>query len=236
MQRDESFGNTNVATGRRHGRWALFALAAFVLTVGCRSTKTDRIRYLEAENAKLSAKNSSLSDDLASEQSARYREAEAREKAEAESRAKDATIAALAERRRQMREELAATPGVSFDEQDNVITMSSDITFQPGQATLTPQAEKSLAEVARAVQQRQFKAIRILGHTDSDPIKRSGWESNEALSLARAESVRKMLANQGIQPTLMETKGLGASQPLESNKTAAGKAKNRRVEIVLIEP
>jgi flagellar motor protein MotB len=215
---------------------ALFALAALVLTVGCRSTKTDRIRYLEAENAKLSAKNSSLSDDLASEQSARYREAEAREKAEAESLAKDATIRALAERRRQMREDLASTPGVSYDENDNIITISSDITFKPGQATLTAQAEKTLAEVARAVQQRQFRAIRILGHTDSDPIKRSGWDSNEHLSLARAESVRKMLANQGIQPTLMETKGLGASKPIDSNKTAAGKARNRRVEIVLVEP
>lgn len=231
MTRDASFENNSWAN--RIGRMALLALAVLVLTVGCRSTKTDRIRYLEAENAKLEAKNSSLSDDVASEQAARYREAEAREKAEAESLAKDATIQALAERRRALADDLRDS-GVELV--DNVITMSSDITFQPGQATLTPQAEKSLAEIAHAVQKRQFKAIRIEGHTDSDPIKRSGWESNEALSLARAESVRKMLAKQGIERTLMQTVGHGASKPREPNKSAEGKARNRRVEIILIEP
>jgi len=232
MQRDASL--ETISRTNRVGRLALMALAGLVLTVGCRSTKTDRIRYLEAENAKLEAKNSSLSDDVASEQAARFREAEAREKAEAESLAKDATIQALAERRRGLAEDLKDTSGVEL--KDNVITMSSDITFQPGQATLTPQAEKALAEIAHAVQKRQFKAIRIEGHTDSDPIKRSGWESNQHLSLARAESVRKMLAQQGIQLSLMETVGHGATKPREPNKSAEGKARNRRVEIVLIEP
>jgi len=217
----------------RIGRASLLAVAALVLTVGCRSTKTDRIRYLEAENAKLAAENASLSDDVASEKSAKFREAEARERAEAESMQKDATILALAQRRGGIGDDLKDTRGL--DVEGNVIRMSSDITFQPGQATLTPQAEKTLAEIARAVQKREFMAIRIEGHTDSDPIKRSGWDSNEQLSLARAESVRKTLANQGIELSMMKTVGHGASKPRDSNKTAAGKAKNRRVEIVLIE-
>lgn len=232
MQTDGSFETYSWA--KRAGRLALAMFAVLVLTVGCRSTKIDRIRYLEAENAKLEAKNSSLSEDVASEQAARYREAEAREKAEAESLAKDATILALAKRRHDLAEELKDTGGMEL--KDNVITMSSDITFQPGQATLTPQAEKTLTEIAAALQKRQFKTIRIEGHTDSDPIKRSGWESNQHLSLARAESVRKMLANQGIQLSLMETVGRGDSIPRESNDSVEGKARNRRVEIILIEP
>ncbi|MHC4939843.1 MAG: OmpA/MotB family protein [Planctomycetota bacterium] len=216
----------------RIGRWTLIALAGLVFTVGCRSTKTDRIRYLEAENAKLSAENSSLSDDLAAEQAATYREAEAKEKAQAESHQKDATIAALAQRKGGIGE--IDSPGVETS--GDTIIISSDITFQPGQATLTARAEKALAEVARRVNEEQFASLRIVGHTDSDPIRRSGWKSNEELSLARAESVRKMLARKGIQLTLMETQGLGASVPRESNKTAAGKAKNRRVEIILVRP
>jgi len=218
----------------RFGRLTLIALAGLVLTVGCRSAKTDRIRYLEAENAKLSVENSSLSDDVASEQAAKYREAEAKEKAEAESLRKDATIDALARRRGSLDSEIGARKGVAVD--GNVITISSDITFQPGQATLTAQAEKTLADIASVVQKREFRSIRIEGHTDSDPIKRSGWKSNEQLSQARAESVRKMLGSRGIQLTLMETVGHGASKPLKSNKTSAGKATNRRVEIILIEP
>ena len=217
----------------RIGRLAVVMMTGLVLTVGCRSAKTDRIRDLEAENNKLSSANQGLQDSVATEQSAKFREAEAREKAEAELRTKDIALIGLA-RRNGGFDSVRDQPGVTVE--PNKITISSDITFRPGQATLTSQAEKTLAEVAKLVQSREFQAIRIEGHTDSDPIKKSGWESNEKLSLARAESVRKLLADHGINLTLISTVGRGASVPLVPNDTVEGKAQNRRVEIILVQP
>ncbi|MHC4931437.1 MAG: OmpA/MotB family protein, partial [Planctomycetota bacterium] len=80
-----------------------------------------------------------------------------------------------------------------------------------------------------------IRAVRVEGHTDSDPIRKSGWKSNEALSLARAEMVRKYLVDRGIEKSLLQVKGFGASEPVVPNKTDEGKARNRRVEIVVLE-
>ena len=71
----------------RYGRYAMVLGTGLVLTVGCRSAKTDRMRYLEAENAKVAAENKELSDGVAAERAAMLREEARREAAEAELRA-----------------------------------------------------------------------------------------------------------------------------------------------------
>jgi len=222
----------------RYGRLAVVLGAGMVLTVGCRSAQTDRIRYLEAENAKVSADNRELSDGVAAERSAKLKEEARRETAEAELRATRARYDILMKDRSDRMRELGRTPGVNVSttpDGSDQIMISSDITFRPGQATLTTGAEKTLAEVARVLKERPFRLIRIEGYTDSDPIRKSGWASNEALSLERAKMVRVALTKSGIPTGAIEVAGRGAENAIGDNKTAAGKAQNRRVVITVIE-
>jgi type VI secretion system protein ImpK len=75
--------------------------------------------------------------------------------------------------------------------------------------------------------------VLVEGHTDSDPIRKSPFASNEALSLSRAESVRGLLVKAGVRSDLVETAGHGARNPVASGSTARAKAENRRVEIYI---
>ena len=77
------------------------------------------------------------------------------------------------------------------------------------------------------------RLVRVEGHTDTDPIKKSGWRNNEELSKARAKMVRQYLVTAGLREDYMRVKGWGSARPVASNKSKSGKAKNRRVEIIL---
>ena len=114
------------------------------------------------------------------------------------------------------------------------IVLASDVTFRAGKADLSKRAITTLQRLARALKEsRGIQSVRVEGHTDSEPIKKSGWKNNEELSTARADSVRRYLVAAGVNETILTVEGLGATQPVASNGTAAGKAQNRRVEIIL---
>jgi len=76
---------------------------------------------------------------------------------------------------------------------------------------------------------RPTMTVRIEGHTDS----RGTRAHNMKLSAARAASVRQHLMGLGIDPARMDAQGYGPDQPIETNKTAAGREKNRRVEFII---
>jgi type VI secretion system protein ImpK len=76
----------------------------------------------------------------------------------------------------------------------------------------------------------------VTGHTDNQPPLSARFPSNWALSQARADSVRAMLAATTGTPQRFSAEGRGDAEPLASNDTAAGRAKNRRVEITLLAP
>lgn len=121
---------------------------------------------------------------------------------------------------------------VATDQAKGTVTVnvSGDVLFSSGQADLRVAAKQTLDKVIAALQREHpGKRIRIEGHTDSDPIRKSKWESNEALSVARADAVRNYLVSKGIDGGLITTKGLGATQP-----RGQVKSKNRRVEIVVV--
>ena len=114
------------------------------------------------------------------------------------------------------------------------IILASDVTFKAGQADLSKTAMVTLGRVALALKSTPgVQGIRVEGHTDSDPIRKSGWASNEALSQARAENVRKFLIQHGLDRSTVTVMGYGAARPVFPNDTAAHKANNRRVEIVI---
>lgn len=108
--------------------------------------------------------------------------------------------------------------------------------FKAGKATLAynPTAVNAVVRLGQLVQsQYPNSAISVEGHTDADPISKSHWPNNEALSLARAEEVQKLLADTGLEASRINVAGLGAAQPIERGSTSRAKSRNRRVEIFI---
>ncbi|HQM62542.1 MAG TPA: OmpA family protein [Acidobacteriota bacterium] len=105
----------------------------------------------------------------------------------------------------------------------------SDITFDTGKATLKTDAKYSLAKLAGILTLLQEMTLSVEGHTDST----GSAETNQKLSAARANSVMTFLKEMGVAETRMTAKGFGPDQPVAPNDTAEGRARNRRVEIIL---
>ncbi len=110
------------------------------------------------------------------------------------------------------------------------------VNFETGKATLTPESYAILDEVGKILQDNPHIRVEIAGHTDNVPIKTPEFPNNMALSQARAEAVRNYLIEKfKIEPERLIAKGYGETQPIASNKTPEGRAKNRRVEFRVIE-
>lgn len=115
------------------------------------------------------------------------------------------------------------------------VNFVGDALFDPGQVTIKQSAKANLDKVAAALKkQYNAKPIKVQGHTDSDPIKHSHWASNMELSRARADSVKNYLIGKGVDAGRISSEGFGDTKPKETATTAAAKAKNRRVEIVVV--
>ena len=125
---------------------------------------------------------------------------------------------------------------VAFDPSKGTITVTlpNAILFDSGKAELKRATSRELDHI-RSVLRDKYpgKQVDIVGHTDTDPIKKSKWKDNWELSAQRALSVLRYLVKRGISEKDIQAVGCGESQPITSNSTASGKAKNRRVEIVV---
>ncbi len=118
------------------------------------------------------------------------------------------------------------------------VMLPSSVFFNSGQSTLRKKAKSSLTKVGNAIRNDfPYGTIRIEGHTDSDPIKRtrSIYSSNWELSAKRAANVLHFLVGKcGLDSTRLYIAGFGEYQPIASNNTKKGKKQNRRVEIVIL--
>ena len=112
---------------------------------------------------------------------------------------------------------------------DTRIEIKETIFFETGRATIKPVSFALLDEVARALEDHPSIRIRIEGHTDSQGKDRY----NLKLSRARAAAVRKYLIGRGIAKRRMVSEGYGETRPISDNRTAEGRAENRRVEFVI---
>lgn len=110
-----------------------------------------------------------------------------------------------------------------------VVSLSGEILFDTGESALKQDAQLSLAKLAGILLMIPDTRITIEGHTDAT----GSAETNEKLSHDRAASVMDFLRAHGLQTTRMSATGLGPSSPVASNDTPEGRAKNRRVEIVI---
>jgi outer membrane protein OmpA-like peptidoglycan-associated protein len=126
--------------------------------------------------------------------------------------------------------ELARLATVKQDERGMVITLSGSVLFQSNKSELLPSARRRLDEVADALNQGdRSPQIVVEGHTDA----KGSDAYNLELSARRAEAVRSYLVSRGIGESRIRAEGLGLTRPVADNKSAEGRANNRRVEIVV---
>jgi len=141
--------------------------------------------------------------------------------------------AAKAELEKKLRGEAGVSVGM--DERGVVVTFISEVLFDSGKAKIRPEADEVLDKVTKVLNDKVAdKNIAIEGHTDNEPIKKSGWKSNWELSTSRATSVLHYLEGKGTAPKRMQATGFGEYRPVDSNDTEEGRQKNRRVEIIIL--
>ncbi|MGB2600601.1 MAG: OmpA family protein [Candidatus Omnitrophota bacterium] len=122
-----------------------------------------------------------------------------------------------------------------MDERGLVIILSDDVLFDSGKAEVKPSAKPVLDKVASTIKKKvPGKNIGVSGHTDNVSIKHSKWKSNWELSTARATNVLHYLVKEGVSPDKLSATGYGEHKSIASNSTSEGRAKNRRVEIVIL--
>lgn len=133
---------------------------------------------------------------------------------------------------RQKQEMQAATAGTGIavsqtPSNELKLEIPSDFSFDTGKADIKPDLQPVLDRFADTLRTNPATSVRIVGHTDS-----TGSDAvNDPLSLRRAQSVQGQLASRGIDRARLAIDGVGARQPVASNDSAEGRAKNRRVEI-----
>ena len=116
------------------------------------------------------------------------------------------------------------------------IRLAEDVFFEPGSATIKPEARPLIGLIANAVSAVGNQQIRIEGHTDDKAIFTSRYKSNWELSLDRAANVMKVfLSNYDFSPVNLSIAGYGQYRPIASNDSEEGRKKNRRVDIILLE-
>jgi len=113
----------------------------------------------------------------------------------------------------------------------SIVTIAGDGFFESSSAEVSGSVRPLLAQVAQALAQVPGTVL-ITGHTDNQPIRSLRFPSNWHLSQSRAESVRDLLAPT-VKLDRMKAEGRAESQPVDDNATPAGRARNRRVEMVL---
>lgn len=137
-----------------------------------------------------------------------------------------ATKQAELERLRTELEEMKARP----TDRGMVLTLG-DVLFETNRSTLLPGAEKNIEQLSQFMNKYPDRKIVVEGHTDS----RGSAEYNMLLSKRRANSVKNALVEKGIDESRIMTRGYGETHPAASNKTAAGRQQNRRVEVIILD-
>lgn len=113
-----------------------------------------------------------------------------------------------------------------------MISLSGGVLFRSGSAELQSSSRQIMSRVGSLLRKYEKRRIKIEGHTDNVPIKNSQYDSNLWLSTARAAKVYEYLTEKcHLNAKYLEASGRGEKDPVATNKTAAGRAKNRRIEI-----
>lgn len=115
-----------------------------------------------------------------------------------------------------------------------VVEMATDILFGSGKAALSPQGKQAVMEVGAILATLGDRRFQVEGHTDDLPIKSAAFPSNWELSSARAITVLKALIEGGMSPANVSAAAYADSRPAVPNTNVDARARNRRIEIVLM--
>jgi len=218
-------------------------VAVSMMSAGCCKKEKETIAALQGQYNELSARNKDIQSKLA--------QAKAKQM-DLESQAaqlgvkntailnKDREIARLkSELQKQSALAAQQKPTGQWDvgRHADRISVGSDILFDSGRAKLTAKGRGAIDKVVADIKSRYASLpVRVYGYTDSDPIKRTKklWTDNLDLSANRAMAVTRYLTSKGISAEKVETVAMGSTRFVAKNDTRTSKAKNRRVEIVVI--
>lgn len=213
-------------------RWTLALVLVAVALGGCSRGAKDRAALLEDENFELRAQNQQLRATLNQAE-------QARNLLDQELRATQAEKDRLALEAQRIGPSYAnadtgfeGMAGVSSSTNaagEVVVAVAGDVLFDSGKVDLKSSAKQTLDQIAGVLNSRYSgRMIRIAGHTDSDPIRKSKWGTNERLSAERALAVEAYLAQRGVSGDRMYSAAFGPAQPKGTKKDS------RRVEIVVL--
>jgi chemotaxis protein MotB len=125
-------------------------------------------------------------------------------------------------------------------QQEQKWVVAGDMLFPESGYQLSPSGKQALNQYVPQLQSLHNAKVVVYGYTDNlpvgAPLKRAGIENNIDLSSRRADNVVAYLESQGVNPNTISAKGFGDTHPVAANDTPDGRAKNRRIEIVLEGP
>ncbi|MFP3938599.1 MAG: OmpA family protein [Phycisphaerae bacterium] len=214
----------------------LMALTAAGVSVGCCEKEKEMLADVQTQYNELSEQNRDLRSRLADCESRRSR-------LQSQLDEKEMQLASHNKEMRKLREQAETRPEPTSEQEwergltGDRVTLASDILFASGSATLTSSGKRTLDGIASDLKNKyDGKPVRVYGYTDSDPIKRTKdkWDDNLDLSANRAMAVTRYLIDKGMDKERIETVAMGETNFVAGNASPQGKAKNRRVEIVVI--
>ena len=219
--------------------FAMVLLLGSAAGSGCNNPDKARIAGLEREKQGLETRVRDLQVELNALQSGQGDAGRQLAEKDALLKAREAELAAMRSQAAPVAVANAAPTAQGWEKgpHGDKVTVGTDVMFSPGSANLTAEGKKKLDKIAADIKSNYGKLpVRVFGHTDDDPIKKSAklWQDNLDLSANRAMAVTRYLVSKGIRTSAVETVGMGAWHPDGDNKSSASKAKNRRVEIVVV--
>ncbi len=186
-----------------------------------RSTLQDKLGMTEAERTKLESSVNAMKQDLVLAQA---------QKLEAEQRLVE--LRELTLKFKQLVD--AGTLKVKVQDGRMMLALSTDVLFPTASAALSAKGANSIRQVSKLLNGMSTKRFQIEGHTDSIPIHSKKFPSNWELASARAMSVLNTMVSAGFKPNRLSIASYGTTDPIANNKTAKGRAENRRIDIVIV--
>jgi chemotaxis protein MotB len=223
---------------RMNGIVLVVVIAIFILT-GCASTK--KMQALESDNERISRENAALQEELGRAQAMI---AEQEQQIATIQTEREREVAALKQTYENLISELqkeikSGQVQVKQVKNSLQLTIAEQLFFDTGKAEIKPEGQAVLRRIGPILKKIPEKNIRVEGHTDNVPIGpslRVQYPTNWELGAARSVNVVRFLQRESsLDPLRMSAVSYGQYRPIASNKTEEGRAKNRRIEIILID-